>query len=60
MIEAVSTIPRIETQLYLDYQGQETYLQVFIYRNKSEKKNFTNDFRSLTSQMKLWKNTLKY
>lgn len=29
MVEAVSCIPRIETQLYLDYQGEDKYLQVF-------------------------------
>lgn len=28
MVEAVSTVPRIETQLYLDYQGEEMFLQV--------------------------------
>lgn len=28
MLEAVATVPRIETQLYLDYQGEEIYLQV--------------------------------
>lgn len=34
MVEVVSTVPRIETQLYLDYQGDEKYLLVNLSRNK--------------------------
>lgn len=28
IIQAVMTIPRLETQLYLDYQGEPNYLKV--------------------------------
>lgn len=30
MVEAVSTVPRLETQLYLDYQGEDQFLQPLI------------------------------